>query len=365
MAHVRARRVRGPRGGIYPLREECRVSSAGGGLAPIGSVLAIVPLHWNHLDSGAAGDTRAASTIRFRAKASSRLESSYDQAVFATLLGALPRPTPATGDVDRLIELAVRGQEDAGLEPITDGRLGRLDFKRVPTPEAAVDAWRSTQGMTERAVKQALPGPFGLGGDVAAADALADVMLALAEAGCPLVEIEEAGLERLGDEAERRRFHDAHDRLLAKLTGTRTHVSLSIVGGSPGPDAWPTVLELPYASLAVDLITGPESWNLVTRWAGDRGVIAGVESAGANDEPKEVLLWAAHYAASTRGRGRDRVGIGSAGSWANLTWDVAVRKMRLLGEAARLATMPPSDELARSLDPNAVSSRRAALGHDV
>jgi len=189
------------------------------------------------------------------------------------------------------------------------------------------------------------------------------VVLALAEAGCPLVEIEEAGLLRLGDEAERRRFGDLHQRLLEKAAGT--HLSLSIVGGSPGPDAWQTVLELPYASLAVDLITGPESWNLVTRWAGDRGVIAGVESAGANDEPKEVLLWAAHYAASTKGRGRDRVGIGSAGSWANLTWDVAVRKMRLLGEAARLATMPPSEELARSLDPNAVSSRRAALGHDV
>ena len=287
----------------------------------------------------------------------------YDRTVFATLLGALPRPTDAPADADELIRVAIRAQEDAGLEPITDGRLGALDFEGAPTPEAAVDAWRSTQAMTERAVKQALPGPFGLGGGVKQADALADVVLALAQAGCPLVEFEESGLERLGDEAERRRFHDAHDALLAKVTGT--HLSLSIVGGSPGPDAWSTVLELPYASLAVDLIAGPDSWNLVTRWAGDRGVIAGVESAGADDEPKEVLLWAAHYAASTRGRGRDRVGIGSAGSWANLTWAVAVRKMRLLGEAARLATMPPGEELARSLDPKAVSSRRAALGHDV
>jgi len=285
--------------------------------------------------------------------------------VFATLLGALPRATDAPADADELIEVAIRAQEDAGLEPITDGRLGTLDFQVVPAPEAAVDAWRSTQGMTERAVKQALPGPFGLRGGLETADALADVVLALAEAGCPLVEIEESGLERLGDEAEQKRFRDAHQRLLAKLTGARSHLSLSIVGGSPGPEAWATVLELPYASLAVDLITGPDSWNLVTRWPGDRGVIAGVQSAGAVDEPKEVLLWAAHYAASTKGRGRDRVGIGSAGSWANLTWDAAVRKMRLLGEVASLATMPPSEELARSLDPKAVSSRRAALGHDV
>jgi len=82
------------------------------------------------------------------------------------------------------------------------------------------------------------------------------------------------------------------------------------------------------------------------------------------DEPKEVLLWAAHYAASTQHRGLERVGLGSAGSWANLTWAAAVRKMRLLGEAARLASMPPGEDLYRSLDPRAVSPRRAALGHD-
>ena len=281
--------------------------------------------------------------------------------MFATLLGALPRPTDA-GHAEELIPVAIRAQEEAGLEPITDGRLGGLDFERVPTPEAAVDAWRSTQGMTERAVKQALPGPFVLGGGIATADALADVVLGLAEAGCPLVEIEESGLERLGDASQRRGFWDAHQRLLAKVAGSRTHLSLSIVGGSPGPEAWGSVLELPYASLAVDLIAGPDSWNLVTRLASERGVIAGVESAGDSDEPKEVLLWAAHYAASTRGRGRDRVGIGSAGSWANVAWEVAVRKMHVLGEAARLAALPPGPELAGSLKPSAVSSRAAALG---
>jgi methionine synthase II (cobalamin-independent) len=283
--------------------------------------------------------------------------------VFATLLGGLPRPTESTDDLNRAIEIAIRAQEDAGLEPITDGRLRDRVVERVPNPDVAVEAWRSTRAMTDRAVKQSMPGPHSLGGDEATADALADVALALAEAGCPLVEIEESSIDRLRDETERHRFRDVHQRLLERMTGT--HLSLSIVGGSPDPDAWATVLELPYASLAVDLIGGPDNWNLVTRWAGDRGVIAGVESAGRFDEPKEVLLWAAHYAASTGGRGLDRVGLGSAGSWANLTWETAVRKMRLLGEAARLATMPPGDELARSLDPRGVSSRRAALGHDV
>jgi hypothetical protein len=38
--------------------------------------------------------------------------------------------------------------------------------------------------------------------------------------------------------------------------------------------------------------------------------------------------------------------------------------MRLLGEAARLATLPPGSELAHSVDAKSISARRAALGHD-
>jgi hypothetical protein len=279
--------------------------------------------------------------------------------MFATLLGALPRPVDV--DHDGAVELAVRAQEDAGLEPVTDGRL-RHAFELIPSPEDAVEAWRSTQALTDRAVKQALPGPLSLGGDKPTADRLAAVVAALGEAGCPLIEIEESRPQRLGDDAERAQFRDLHDRLLD--AGSGTHLSLSIVGGSPEPESWATVLELPYASLAVDLIRGPESWNLATRWPGERGVIAGVQSAREPDEPKEILLWAAHYAASTQGRGLAHVGVGSVGSWADVTWAAAVRKMRLLGEVAVLAVMPPGEPLARSLDPRGVSSRRAALGHD-
>jgi len=279
--------------------------------------------------------------------------------VFATLLGALPRPTDGPDDVEEVVGLAVRTQLDAGLEPITDGRLRAAPLDQLPSAEVAVEWWRSTAATTDRAVKQALPGPFGPAG-AALADELAEVATALAEAGCPLVEIEERSVERLADDEQRRRFRQLHERLLERVSGT--HMSLSIVGHAPPQAAWATVLELPYASLAVDLIDGPDSWNLVTRWPGDRGVIAGAESARKLDEPKEVLLWAAHYAASTQGRGLDRVGLGSAGSYANLTWEAAVRKMQLLGEAARLASMPPSAELAASLDPRGVSSRAAALG---
>lgn len=325
--------------------------------------------------------------------------------MFATLLGALPRPTvdadgepivPAPSDdpdgIDGLIAAAIGAQEDAGLEPITDGRLRDPGFQHLADAltatvlgetsseaEAAgglVDAWRAAAGMTGRAVKQALPGPYTLGRRVdptdrerltsAFAEALAQEVVALAAAGCPLVEIEESEAHRIGgDDDERRLFRDAHRRL-TQGTGRvgEIHLSLSIVGGSAADAGIETILDAPYASLAVDLLAGPENWNLVTRTPGDRGVIVGVQGSRDEDEPREVMLWAAHYAASTGGRGAVRVGLGSAGSYANLTWESAVRKMKRLGEAARLASMPPSEELARSLDPRAVSSRRAALGHD-
>jgi hypothetical protein len=186
---------------------------------------------------------------------------------------------------------------------------------------------------------------------------------ALAAAGCPLVEIEETDAHLVGeDERERALFREAHRRLADGIEGT--HLSLSIVGGSAWSAGLETIIDAPYASLAVDLIEGPDNWNLVTRLPGDRGVIAG--ALPAKDSPadaKELLVWAARYAAAAQRRGLDRVGLGSAGSWANLTWAAGVEKLHRLGEAARLASTPAGERLARQLDPRAVSARRAAMGH--
>jgi methionine synthase II (cobalamin-independent) len=288
--------------------------------------------------------------------------------MFATLLGGLPPPH----DTDLSpVEAAVRAQEEAGLEPITDGRLH-------PAGHDVVEGWRLTAGLTTRAVKQTLRGPYSLGWSegrdappdvrrrrtVDAANAVRARAEALASAGCPLVEIEETEAHRIGlDESERRLFREAQRIVTEGLEGT--HLSLSIVGGNADKAGPETILEAPYASLAVDLIAGPDNWNLVVRAPRERGIVAGALAAREHgDEPRELLLWAAHYAASTGGRGIARVGIGSAGSYANLSWAAAVRKMRLLGTAARLAELPPGEELLRSLDPVAVSARRAALGRD-
>lgn len=321
--------------------------------------------------------------------------------MFATLLGGLPppphgpSPTAERADSDevevvRLVATAIEAQDAAGLEPLTDGRLRDPGFQRlgrrlVGDGDAAatwevvaaevVAAWRSAAAATERDVKQALPGPYSLGRwskddpnrarrTIGAAEAIGEIIAALAAAGCPLVEIEESGIHGMEDDADRRLFADAHLRLLDAGDG-RVHRSLSIVGGAPPKVAIDSLVDLPYASIAVDLIAGPDSWDLVARLPRERGVIAGVVSnRDAADEPREILLWAAHYAASTGGRGLARVGLGSAGSYANLTWEAAVRKMTRLGDAARLAALPPSEGLSRQLDPASISARRAALGHD-
>ncbi|MEO5703576.1 MAG: hypothetical protein ABIZ52_08925 [Candidatus Limnocylindrales bacterium] len=319
--------------------------------------------------------------------------------MFATLLGALPRPD-AEGDVGTLVELVIRVQEDAGLEPITDGRLRDPGFERLAAAldrdsmldATTVEGWRFAAGLTEKAVKQALPGPYTLGHrksgspkgvaegarmlmgstrndlrererrTMAYAHALRREVDALAAAGCPLIEIEEADAHRIGSsKTERGLFRDAHHVLTEGVIGT--HLSLSIVGQAAASAGVETILAAPYASLAVDLIEGPDNWNLVTRTPGDRGIVVGALGIReTHDEPKEVLLWAAHYAASTAGRGNARIGIGSAGSYANLTWAAALRKLQALGTAARLAALPPGEELANAVDPRSISARRAALG---
>lgn len=283
--------------------------------------------------------------------------------MFATLLGPLPRPSlaPDASDLD-LVEAAVRAQESAGLEPVTDGGL---ENGRSP-----LDRWLAMAGLTDRAAKQDVVGPLTLarGGTaasvLAAADSLNEVLRALAAAGCPLIEVHEpAAIDIGGDAAARALFRDAHRRLLAGVDGP--HLSLAIVGGSAHATGIDTLLSAPYASLAVDLIAGPDNWQLVVATPGDRGVVCGVLSGEPDsDDAVEVLLWAAAYAASTAGRGRARVGLATAGSLAGLPWDVAMAKLRRLGEAARLADLPP-DELRRSMDPRAVDIRSAAFGRVV
>lgn len=319
--------------------------------------------------------------------------------MFATLLGSLPRPTGADGqpigDDDAAIVAVLEAQAEAGLEPFTDGRLrgsgsfaavaalrgldpgpNGLRLSEMPTWDAplTVDDWQFAAQHTDGVVKQALPGPYTLGRRFGAADldattiafarALRSEILALADAGCPLIEIEEPDAHLIGgSETERRRFSEAHGLLLDGLTGV--HCSLAIIGGNADTAGIETILAAPYASLAVDLITGPDNWRLVTSTPGDRGIICGVLSTlGSSDDAPDLLLWAAAYASASEGRGIARVGLGTAGGLDGLTWEVAVRKMNALGKAARLAQLPIAD-VAAHLDPRAIDIKSAAAGRFV
>jgi len=302
--------------------------------------------------------------------------------MFGTLLGGLPWPDGVDpGDEAGAVEAAVRAQEAVGLEPITDGRLGpgspfglSADAFTGWSAPITASGWEATAALTDRAVKQALPGPYSLARAaahrekdleplaIAIAGGLRQEIEALARAGCPLVEIEEVDAHRIGGhEVHRRAFVVAHRALIDGMTGA--HLSLSIVGGSAWEAGPETILSAPYASLAVDLIAGPDNWRLVAITLADRGIVAGGLSPepGSDDAP-ELLLYAARYAAATQGRGSQRVGLAIAGSLANLTWEQAVGKLGRLAAGVRLAGLPPGDELAAAVDPRSINIRSAAYG---
>ena len=318
--------------------------------------------------------------------------------MFGTILGGLPRP-PAKGvghaSDDDAVRAVIAAQEAAGLEPITDGRLrwrgelgplerlaglhpdpaGTLRTDSLPrrTHPLFLDEWRFASTATERAVKQAILGPYTAGRRIAL-DAVAreDVTYALSEAlnaeivdlaaaGCPLIEIDEPDAIEIGtDDSERRLFIEAQRRLTAGLSGP--HLSLALTGGNADEAGVETFVHGSYASYAVDLINGPDNWRLVTAIPGERGIVCGaLDTRPGSDDSVELLAWAAHYAASTNGRGLERIGLAVVPGLGRQDWSLVERKLAVLGRAIGVARRS-GDDLARSIDPRAVDIRSAALG---
>ena len=242
-------------------------------------------------------------------------------------------------------------QAEHGLEPLTDAGWA------IPGPDA-VTAWRSTAGRAGRLVKAVIDGPFTSGRPVSEVRAL---IADLADAGCAWIEVREPAATTIGtDPARRARFADAHAALTDGVDGV--HLSLAITGGDASAAGIETILAGTYASLALDLIDGPDGWYLVSKTPTTVGIICGALSTrSGSDDTIEVLAWAAAYAASTAARGTDRVGLATAGSLAALSWDEAALKVQRLGEAAALAGLP-LEEQRRRMNPRAVDLRSAALG---
>jgi hypothetical protein len=272
--------------------------------------------------------------------------------MFATLLGPLPRPPlPEDSPHEAVLDACLGLQAEHGLEPATDGGW--------PTTDDVVASWRATSARADRLVKAVIPGPLTSGRDAATVRA---TLLALADAGCRWIEVGEPATASIGSDPDARaRFAEAHVALTRDF-GADVHLTLAITGGSADAAGIDTILAGAYASLAVDLIDGPDNWRLAVAVPPERGVICGALSAHAgSDDGPEMLLWAARYAAGSKGRGMARVGLATSGSMADLTWDEAATKVGRLGEAARIAALPV-DEQRKSIDPRAVDIRSAALG---
>jgi hypothetical protein len=147
--------------------------------------------------------------------------------------------------VERLAAEVVALQVDAGIELVTDGQVRWPDLAMAVVTSLAgdtgadplLDAWRATAALTDRPVAQAVPGPYSMGrraaggsdgqakdevGEaarrdrtLALAESLALEVRALAEAGCPVILVEEPAAVDVGDDdAERALFVDAQRRLL-------------------------------------------------------------------------------------------------------------------------------------------------------
>ncbi len=341
--------------------------------------------------------------------------------MFATLGGSIPRPAvvPEAGSsgedrpdgpdgldgpegpdapdaLDGLVRDAIVLQAGAGLEPVSDGGLRHEDVAAmmlrglegvvIRAGEAAVvnalpswrgpitvDSWAFAAGCTDRAVKQSIVGPYTLARaikpgrrgrqavTIALAEALTLELRALAEAGCPLVQVEEDAATAIDDSpAERRLFAESQRRLLQGVDDL--HTSLAIRGGNADRAGAATILDAPYRSYLFDLCAGPDNWRLVVNVPGDRGVIVGAADARTpRVDELEVLAFAIGYAASTGGRGHDRVGVATSGDMAGLGHEAAAAKIRRLGEVAAAYAGPPGS-LAQAMDPRAIDIRSAALG---
>lgn len=277
--------------------------------------------------------------------------------MFATLVGTLPRPPGG----DDPLRARLAAQLEAGLDLLSFAEPERPD-------EDLVRSWAQAAAIAaelgEAPVKAAILGPYstdeGHPSERAIARARATID-ALFAAGCPFVEVHEPAAVGIGeDAAARRAFAETQGALAMGVDG---HLCLAIVGGNADTAGRETILGAPYASFLFDLIAGPDNWRLVVPAPPSAGIVVGALDVRPEvREVPETVVWAAHYAASTGGRGLDRVGVATAASLGPFEWTHAVERMKLLGRSARIADLPRGETLARALDPRTLDLRSAAAG---
>jgi hypothetical protein len=282
-------------------------------------------------------------------------------------------PLPGAGDGETALRQAVAAQLDASLELVTEAGallrdrdaaiLGAIeggdtgpDGLVVRTWRATADAVRAVGGSgTSAAVAATITGPYTLARRTASGDGamlgsrLQGELVALAAAGCQLVVVDEPDAATIGtDDVLRDRFRAAQRALLPG--DPPLHAMLAITGGSAWDAGPETILEAPYASYLLDLLAGPDNWDLARAVPGDRGIVCAALRAPSAEDQAPVLVWAAQYAASMRARGLGRVGLANASSLGGLSIEDAAAALAALGRAAMLAAMEPEEAIAAGLD---------------
>lgn len=243
------------------------------------------------------------------------------------------------------------------------------------TRPITVRDWQFADAQTDLPVKQTMIGPYTLAGlaepdrkrrsDLALrmGDALNLEIQALLAVGCPMVEIDEPGAMQIGHGAgELRTFRASHERLVSGLeSGDRLHLSLGLWGGQVDAAAYEHLLALPYQSYLVDVLAGPSAWRFVDAVPPSRGIIVGsADARTAELDETEVHVWAMAWAAQG-GRGPVRVGCAPNGSLDRIDRHFAHRKCLRLGEAVRIGSIGPLQEVAEALDEDPAHSKLSAL----
>lgn len=286
---------------------------------------------------------------------------------------------------DAFVAEIVAEQVRAGLSIVSDGDVrwpegldglaaGLLDGSLGP--EAVVQAWSAVAGPAGTAgaiAKASLPGPWSYaaaaarsgggsatsaGGRRATAARLADAVVACAEAlaaaGCGLIELHEPAATSIGE--DRAAWSELH-ATLADVAGRMpegVHRSLVLADGAVDGAGHGPLADLPFESLLVDVLAGPDSWRLIASLPAHRGVICGVVDVHGErprDDP-EMMIWAATLAAEANERGVERVGIAPNGSLAARDRFTAKRKIERLGLAMRFLDYGPLTKVARAVEPD-------------
>ncbi|HEY5627992.1 MAG TPA: hypothetical protein VIR16_00645 [Candidatus Limnocylindrales bacterium] len=343
--------------------------------------------------------------------------------MFAMLQGAWPRVTSDGIDLaaleadvaagraeaaaleratDQLVAEVLAAQAEVGMDLLTDGQVRwpnmaeavrlSLSERRFDAERPLLAAWRAATAVApdDTTVAQAIPGPYTLGrraiedalrktseaGEepphaaelnaarfdvtLSIARSLANEVEALAAAGCGVIVVEEPDAVSIGTNASERVLLSNASTALLERSGS-IHAMLAITGGSAHEVGGPAIFEAPWQSLLVDLIAGPDNWQLVRETPGDRGIVCAalsIREDGLEVDRAPELVWASQYAASANGRGLARVGLANATRLADRSPEAARMAIRQLATAASYATMPLADAVEAGLDPRTIRDAR-------